>query len=429
MAGAGAGRRRRSRSRAGRGHRDGAGEHLRAARELARADRLADRARARRGPGLHRMVAAARDLAAELVAPTHSAAHARCRSTPARGTTVRTVPPSLDRRLPLAVLPTPLEPADRLGAALGMERGALWVKRDDVTGLGGGGNKARKLEYLCADAVAADADVLVTGGGPQSNHVRMTAAAANRLGLDCVVVMAGPRPARSTGNILLVDLFGPQVVWVGLHEGPMDYYGIEAAIDETADRLAAEGRRPYRMPIGGASAVGALGYVRAATELREQAAAAMGDVDLVVVAGGSGGTHAGLAAGLGDFGLVLGVDVGARPDLGTYVRDKAAEVAALAGLPVPGGEVRVDQGRIGGGYGERHRRRPGGHAAGGPDGGPDPRSGVHRQGHGRTDRRPARRRHRARRPHRLPPHRRLARPLRRRLRHVGRGPLKALLRR
>jgi D-cysteine desulfhydrase family pyridoxal phosphate-dependent enzyme len=250
------------------------------------------------------------------------------------------------------VLPTPLEPADRLGAALGMERGALWVKRDDVTGLGGGGNKARKLEYLCADAVDADADVLVTGGGPQSNHVRMTAAAANRLGLDCVVVMAGPRPARSTGNILLVDLFGPQVVWVGLHEGPMDYYGIESAIDETADRLAAEGRRPYRMPIGGASAVGALGYVRAATELREQAAAAMGDVDLVVVAGGSGGTHAGLAAGLGDFGLVLGVDVGARPDLGAYVRDKAAEVAALAGLSVPAGEVRIDQGRIGGGYGE-----------------------------------------------------------------------------
>ena len=261
------------------------------------------------------------------------------------------MPASLDRRLPLAVLPTPLEPADRLGAALGMEAGALWVKRDDLTGLGGGGNKARKLEYLCADAVARGADVLVTGGGPQSNHVRMTAAAANRLGLECAVVMAGPRPTTSTGNVLLVELLGPAVTWVGLEEGPMDYYAIEAAIDETADRLAAEGRRPYRMPIGGASAVGALGYVRAAAELREQAAGPIGEVDLVVVAGGSGGTHAGLAAGLGDLGRVLGVDVGARADLDTQVPAKAAEAAVLAGLPAPVGHVRVDHDRVGAGYG------------------------------------------------------------------------------
>jgi D-cysteine desulfhydrase family pyridoxal phosphate-dependent enzyme len=261
------------------------------------------------------------------------------------------VPLPLDRRLPLAALPTPLEPADRLGSALGMEPGALWVKRDDATGLGGGGNKARKLEYLGADAVAGGADVLVTGGGPQSNHVRMTAAAANRLGLDCTVVMAGPRPAVAAGNVLLVDLLGPQVTWIGLKEGPMDYYAIEAAIDEAADRLVADGRRPYRMPIGGASVVGALGYVRAAAELREQAASPLGEVDLVVVAAGSGGTHAGLAAGLGDLGLVLGVDVGARPDLETVVPAKAAEAAALAGLPAPAGEVRVDRGRVGAGYG------------------------------------------------------------------------------
>ena len=261
------------------------------------------------------------------------------------------MPAPLDRRLSLAVLPTPLEPADRLGAALGMEPGALWVKRDDLTGLGGGGNKARKLEYLCADAVAQGADMLVTGGGPQSNHVRMTAAAANRLGMGCAVVMAGPRPASSTGNILLIELFDPAVTWLGLHEGAMDYYAIEAAIDEAADRLVEEGRRPYRMPIGGASAVGALGYVQAAAELRAQAAGALGGIDVVVVAGGSGGTHAGLAAGLGDLGLVLGVDVGARPDLDTEVPSKAAEAAALAGLPAPIGDVRVDHHRVGAGYG------------------------------------------------------------------------------
>jgi len=261
------------------------------------------------------------------------------------------VPAALDRRLELAVLPTPLEPADRLGAALGMEPGALWVKRDDLTGLGAGGNKARKLDYLCAAALDAGADVLVTGGGPQSNHVRMTAAAANRLGLDCAVVMAGPRPGVPTGNVLLVELLGPSVEWIGLNEGPMDYYAIEAAIDGTAERLAAEGRRPYRMPIGGASAVGALGYVHAAAELRAQAAGTGGDIDVVVVAGGSGGTHAGLAAGLGDLGLVLGVDVGARPDLDVVVPAKAAEVAALAGLPAPQGRVRVDHDRVGPGYG------------------------------------------------------------------------------
>ena len=261
------------------------------------------------------------------------------------------MPAPLDRRLPLAVLPTPLEPADRLGAALGMEPGALWVKRDDLTGLGGGGNKARKLEYLCAGALDAGADVLVTGGGPQSNHVRTTAAAANRLGLDCAVVMAGPRPEVSAGNVLLIEVLGPDLGWIDLHEGADDYYAIEAAIDETADRRAAAGRRPYRMPIGGATALGALGYVSAADELREQAAIQLGAIDMVVVAGGSGGTHAGLAAGLGDLDLVLGVDVGARPDLETVVPDKAAEVAALAGLRAPAGKVRVDHGRVGAGYG------------------------------------------------------------------------------
>lgn len=273
----------------------------------------------------------------------------------------------LDRRLPLALLPTPLEPADRLGAALGMAPGALWIKRDDLTGLGGGGNKARKLEYLCADALGQGADTLVTGGGPQSNHVRMTAAVANRLGLACTVVMARAglpgrqpaapggvtRPEPLSGNGLLVELMGPDVVWAPLKEGPMDYYAVEAAIDEAFDRLGADGRRPYRMPIGGASAVGALGYVSAATELLTQVDLAFGgrSLGLVVVAGGSGGTHAGLAAGLGDHDLVLGVDVGARPDLDNQVPAKAVEVADLAGLPRPAGRPEIDHGRVGGGYG------------------------------------------------------------------------------
>src|SRR5438046_3606098 len=164
------------------------------------------------------------------------------------------------KRVALAHLPTPLELMDRLGAALGFEPGALWVKRDDATGLAGGGNKARKLEFLCADALAQGCDTLVTGGGRQSNHVRMTAAAANRLGLRCAVVLGSEEPTVPSGNVVLDELLAPEMVW----RGGLDYYGVEAAIEETCLRLEAEGRRPYRMPIGGASAVGALGYVKAA---------------------------------------------------------------------------------------------------------------------------------------------------------------------
>ena len=214
-----------------------------------------------------------------------------------------------------------------------MAPGHLWVKRDDVTGLAGGGNKARKLEYLCADALAQGCDTLVTGGGVQSNHVRMTAAAANRLGLACTVVLNGMRPDPAVGNLLLDELLGPQMVWAG-RAGELDYYGVEAAIDDACRRLEAAGRRPYPMPIGGASPVGALGYVRAGLELRAQDP----DFDVVVVADGSGGTHAGLVAGLGDHRSVYGVDVGARPDLREQVPVKAAEAARLAGVAAPVGE-------------------------------------------------------------------------------------------
>jgi D-cysteine desulfhydrase family pyridoxal phosphate-dependent enzyme len=262
----------------------------------------------------------------------------------------------LERRLPLVHLPTPLEPLDRLGAHLGMPPGHLWVKRDDLTGLAGGGNKARKLEYLCADALAQGCDTLVTGGGAQSNHVRMTAGAANRLGLACTVVLNGDRPDPAVGNLVLDELFGPEMVWAG-KGGELDYYGVEAAIDDACRRLQAEGRRPYPMPIGGASPVGALGYVRAGLELRAQDP----DFDVVVVADGSGGTHAGLVAGLGDHRSVHGVDVGARPDLEEKVPAKAAEVARLAGLAAPAGDrgsgagglpaAVIDRDHIGDSYG------------------------------------------------------------------------------
>lgn len=232
---------------------------------------------------------------------------------------------------------------DRLAAALGWPEGTLWVKRDDLTGMGGGGNKVRKLEYLCGDAIAQGCDTLVTGGGRQSNHVRLTAAAANRLGLGCVVVLSSNRPSVPTGNVVLDELLRPEIEWAG----PLDYYGAEGAIEATCERLTSEGRKPYRMPVGGATPVGALGYVDAALEIEAQ----LPGVDLVVVADGSGGTHSGLVAGFGDHGKVLGVDVGTRPDLDEQVPAKANEAAALAGRPAPTGALQLDHSRFGDGYG------------------------------------------------------------------------------
>jgi D-cysteine desulfhydrase family pyridoxal phosphate-dependent enzyme len=256
-------------------------------------------------------------------------------------------PGSAAPRIPLAQLPTPLEPMDRLADWLGGPR--LLVKRDDLTGLALGGNKARKLEYLCAEALAQECDTLVTGGGHQSNHVRMTAAAANRLGLECHLAIAGREPSTYTGNLLLDRVLGATLHFTGV-EG---YYESESAIEALAAGLAAEGRRPFAIPIGGASVTGAAAYVHAAVELLDQVeAGGHGRVDQVVVADGSGGTHAGLLAGLGGRARVVGVDVGTRPDLDTVIPQLAVQAAAHAGRHMPDPEIVVDHTRFGDGYGE-----------------------------------------------------------------------------
>ena len=250
-------------------------------------------------------------------------------------------------RLGLAVLPTPLDDAPRLTAALGGPR--VLVKRDDLTGLALGGNKARKLELLAAQAVGADADVLVTGGSVQSNHARMTAAAANRLGIECHLVLAGPRPERPAGNLLLDRLLGAT-----LEFGASDRYAeLEDAIVAAAARLEAAGRRPFAIPIGGASAMGVVAYADAVDELRTQLAdAGIAEPDWIVVADGSGGTHAGILAGLGDSPTrVVGIDVGTRPDLDDAVPRLAAEAAELSGRDRPAGVVIVDHDHYGDGYG------------------------------------------------------------------------------
>lgn len=232
-------------------------------------------------------------------------------------------------KIPLAHLPTPLDEAPRLSDALGIE---LLVKRDDQTGLALGGNKARKLEYLVADARARGCHTLVAAGGAQSNFARMTAAAAARLGMACHLVLGGRAPERAGGNVVLDRLLGATLHFAG----SADWRALEEGVAKIAQEI---GPASYPMPIGGATAVGALGYVFAADELLAQMPT---PPDWVVLADGSGGTHAGLLAGLPAQVKVLGVDV-ARPPRphAEHVPRLAAETAALAGRAFPGGAFHL----------------------------------------------------------------------------------------
>lgn len=246
---------------------------------------------------------------------------------------------------PLATTPTPLHELPRLGAELGFAPGMLWVKRDDLTGLGGGGNKVRKLEHLVADALAHGCDTLVTAGAAQSNHVRMTGAAAGVAGLSCVGVMGGEAPEVDEGNVVLDRLFGIELVWAGAY----DAFHLEQVLAETCLRLRAEGRRPYEVPLGGASPVGTLGYVTAADELSRQGPRGA----VVYTAVGTGGTHAGLVVGFGHHGRVRGVDVGAVPEVGARIDALVSATASIAGRPLPAGTRHLDDSQVGEGYGAR----------------------------------------------------------------------------
>lgn len=260
-------------------------------------------------------------------------------------------PPGLERapRVSLAVLPTPLEPAPRLSEAVGTE---VWVKRDDLTGVGLGGNKARKLEFLLGDARGQGADVVVTGGGPGSNHVQLAAAASARLGLACLLVVYGCPPSHPPLNLRLAQLFGADVRFTGDAERA----SVDAGIEAIVACLRSEGRHPYAIGRGGATPVGCLGYVEAAFELEAQLAAAGLRPSHLFLATGSCGTQAGLALGSALASSpyeVVGVTV-SRPQAECVERVArlAAEARALveveADLPPP---TLLDG--IGPGYGRR----------------------------------------------------------------------------
>lgn len=232
---------------------------------------------------------------------------------------------------------TPLHRVDRLGERLGFAPGRLWMKRDDLTGLAGGGNKARKLEFLVADAQEQGCDTLVTGGALQSNHVRMTAAAAAHHDMICHGVIYGQPPQRSQGNLILDDLLGLVAHVVA------DRTDVAGEVARVADQLSSSGNTPYVIPGGGSSAVGAQGYVLAADEIRS----AFDTEPLLVCAVGTAGTYAGLVVGCGDHADVMGVDVNAVPGIEELIPELVEATAALAGRDVPAGRVVVDPGQIG----------------------------------------------------------------------------------
>ena len=257
----------------------------------------------------------------------------------------------LPSRLSLALLPTPLVEATRLTKAL--EGPRILLKRDDLTGFGFGGNKVRKLEFLIAAALDEKADVVVTGAGPQSNHIRATAAAARVAGLDVVAVMHGSRPTETQGNLLLDELLDIEIRFT---DDP-DRSLVDRKIDEVAEELRRAGRHPYVIPRGGASPLGTLGYVACVRELREQWGAMSAEPDWMVVATGACGTQSGIIAGtklVGVSSRVLGITV-SRPveECQERILRLATAAAGLAGHPITLSreDIVVRDGFIGPGYG------------------------------------------------------------------------------
>jgi D-cysteine desulfhydrase family pyridoxal phosphate-dependent enzyme len=254
-------------------------------------------------------------------------------------------------RLRLAHLPTPLTRLDRFSEAVGAE---VWLKRDDIGSITHAGNKARKLEFLLADAETRGCDVVLTMGGPQSNHARATAAYCAGLGLRCILVLGGDPPPDDLGNLLLDRLLGAEVIFAGAR----DFAGIAARMAEIAADLEREGARPYPITIGGSTALGAVGFAVGYDELLGQLREAGVGATAVYLASASGGTHAGLEVGrrlTGDGPPVEGIAI-LKPEAGgsaEHVAELASGCATLLGLRESWTErdIRLDPRFMGPGYG------------------------------------------------------------------------------
>jgi len=255
-------------------------------------------------------------------------------------------------RFPLVTGPTPLQRAERLERALGADAPRIYIKRDDLTGLAYGGNKGRKLEYLVADALAHRATVLVTEGVTQSNHARMTAAAALLAGLKCVLILDARNGAEEQGNLLLDRLMGADVRIVPGRQERID------AMARIADELRDAGESPYVIPTGGSVPLGSLGYVRAAHELDAQLLDIGEAPSRVYFPTGSQGTLAGLVAGARLFNsswspwaiAVEGTEREIRDDAVPHVAG-TLEILGAADQTVAPVEMCIDAGFAGEGYG------------------------------------------------------------------------------
>ncbi len=261
-------------------------------------------------------------------------------------------------RVRFAQTPTPLEPMPNLTRRLSGPN--LYVKRDDLTGLAFGGNKVRQLEYYFGDVVEKGADTVVTTGATQSNHARVTAAMARKLGLKCEVQHEQRVPGRDdayyeSGNVLLLKLMGTR-----LHRYPAgeDEHGADAALEDIAARVRSEGGKPYVIPLAPVHPpLGALGYVDMIDELLEQAREGDLEIDAIVTPTGSASTHGGILAGLRARGSgipVYGICVRRRAEAQRErVLDRARAVAGLLGRQDLVGEddVNVDDAWLGPGYG------------------------------------------------------------------------------
>lgn len=249
--------------------------------------------------------------------------------------------------------PTPIEKLERLSRELGGP--AISIKRDDLLGLTAGGNKTRKLEYLVADAIGQGADTLITCGAVQSNHCRLTLAAAVREGLHCQLVLSAPETGdydpQASGNHLLFHLLGAEAIEVIPADGDM-----QAAMEAMAENLRKQGRKAYLIPVGGSNEIGTLGYMACAEEIEQQAWETSTPYDYVVTATGSGGTQAGLIAGLmarHSHTQVIGINVSRdRAAQEEKVLDLLQRTAGVIGLPgeIAASLVRCEDEYVGPGY-------------------------------------------------------------------------------
>jgi D-cysteine desulfhydrase family pyridoxal phosphate-dependent enzyme len=257
---------------------------------------------------------------------------------------------SSQRRIHLCTLPTPVE------KPMGLQTLAptidLLVKRDDVMELAMGGNKVRKLEFLMADARSQNCDVVVTTGDLHSNHTRLTAAAARKLGMKAVLAMKGKKPNSIQGNLLLDFLFGADVRFFDVERKDLP-----SIMEEIRREQEAEGYRCYVIPRGGASAPGVLGYASAVFELRKQLGDAAEKLDYIVFATGTGATQAGLLLGTKLSGMrarVVGISAGrSESEIGTDAKRLVEETAQLLGISVQlsPDEIIVNDSYTCGGYG------------------------------------------------------------------------------